>query len=274
MPTMWPPGPTADCSSSKLRPVPQPTSSTVRPGSATTRTRRACAPVRTAPVRDRRCARGAGTAPAPLHGRGSDLAAKWFHARLGLPDAGSLSLPRPVGCRIHRAARALSARQRSQVGAAAGRAGSVVRRHGTAGRDGFCRKLETVCNRKGCRSGRCQPGARCRVIMLRRDNLSALEVCRYSDGAVQARSRHLCIRKLIKPQENLTMKKTLSSLTVAALAAVWRPGRDGPSCLVAVARRSEEGNRCRQQGRHHSRRPKRKCKRRRCRRSRIPHAPT
>jgi Domain of unknown function (DUF4148) len=54
--------------------------------------------------------------------------------------------------------------------------------------------------------------------MLRRDNLSALEVRRYSDGAVQAYFRHLCIRKLIKPQEILTMKKTLSSLTVAALA--------------------------------------------------------
>jgi hypothetical protein len=55
-------------------------------------------------------------------------------------------------------------------------------------------------------------------MMLRRDNLSALEVYRYSDGAVAAHSRHPCICKLIKPQEILTMKKTLSSLTVAVLA--------------------------------------------------------
>jgi len=54
--------------------------------------------------------------------------------------------------------------------------------------------------------------------MLRRDNLSALEVDRCSDGAATGHSRHSCICKLINPQENLTMKKTLSSLTVAVLA--------------------------------------------------------
>ncbi len=35
---------------------------------------------------------------------------------------------------------------------------------------------------------------------------------------------YLCIRKLIKPQENLTMKKTLSSLTVAVIAAFAAQG--------------------------------------------------
>jgi Domain of unknown function (DUF4148) len=54
--------------------------------------------------------------------------------------------------------------------------------------------------------------------MLRLDNLSALEVDRCSDGAAASRFRLSCIRKLIKPQENLIMKKTLSSLTVAVLA--------------------------------------------------------
>jgi Domain of unknown function (DUF4148) len=78
--------------------------------------------------------------------------------------------------------------------------------------------LETVCNRKGCHGGRCQPRAQRRVIMLRLDNLSALEVDRCSDGAAARHFRLSCIRKLIKPQENLIMKKTLSSLTVAVLA--------------------------------------------------------
>jgi hypothetical protein len=41
--------------------------------------------------------------------------------------------------------------------------------------------------------------AYCRVIMLRRDNRSALDVQERSDDAVEAHSRQLCNCKLIKP---------------------------------------------------------------------------